>query len=82
MKFNKNNFKSQTDEVLFILQNKKSVACVEFANKYGILRYGACIFNLRHWKNANWRRYKIDMVEKYVRVWKRIQRQVRYSLKK
>lgn len=50
--------------------------------KYWITRFGACIFNLRHWLNSEWRRYKIEMKDKYVKVWKRTQRQTVYFIKK
>ena len=82
MKFNKNNFKNQTEEVLYILQNRKSVRCIDFILQFGIIRYPVAIFNLRHWHTADWSRYTINMTEKKVKMWNRIQRQTVYSLEK
>lgn len=74
MKITKDNFKSQKEEVLYLLTHKKSVSSAEFAMQHGILRYGQHIFTLRN------EGYRIDMTDKYVKVGKRVQRRTAYSL--
>jgi len=68
-------FKSQKEEILYLLQNNKSVSSCIFAMEYGILRFWACIFNLR----KDW--YNIKTESKWVKLknW-RTQRQVNYTL--
>lgn len=73
MKIKKDNFNSQKEEVLYLLQHKKSVSAAEFAMEHGILRYGQHIFTLRN----EW--YRIDMTDKYVKVGKRVQRRTAYT---
>lgn len=72
----KKKFKNQKDEVLHLLKISKWkwVTCSDFAIKYGILRYWASIFQLR----KEW--HEIWLSEKYVKVWKRMQRQTKYIL--
>jgi len=73
----KKKFKSQKEEVLFLLQaSSTGVSCFEFAMEYGILRYWASIFQLR--KEG----YNIEMEDKYVKKNWRTQRQTVYFLKR
>jgi len=74
MKIKKDKFRSQKEEVLYLLRNNESVSPVEFAIHNGILRYGQHIFTLRN----EW--YKIEMTESHVRVGKRMQRRTLYTL--
>ena len=68
-------FKSQQEEVLYLLQTNKSVSSCVFAMERGILRYSVHIFNLR--KEG----YEIKMDYEWVTLknWRK-QKKTTYSL--
>lgn len=70
----KRKFKSQKEEVLYLLQHNKKISCKDFAMTYGILRYGAAIFTLR----KEW--YRIGMDNRYIMNQWRKQRHTYYFL--